>query len=397
MSEEFSIPSRPDALEAADGRYGVSAPSDFATMSEAAVVSALEDAREQADAAPPDAAFTERETLSAVYSALRAFGSLSPKAIELLRVTLVDATERLLVVVRRVAKPNAAASDHELLEPRSALKLHTFLLSWLLTSAAARDDEAAPASRAAPAKGGKGKSAATAAAGRWDRMALLESVAIALVGAAECELAALWGLGAPDEPFLQLLTRGACAVLERPDLAKAAALRRPALELLACVGGRYGQRVAVVTCAVDLLHKCEHATSALVELVSRLSAGAAASAGDAEGQAALLSELVGELAMSAGATDSGDSAAARGVAAFLVEASEKAPAALLPHLDLVASQLAAESYTVRSGVVHALGALRRAAPRARVRHGRAGRPVVCAAWWARRAPLPHASPREPAF
>ena len=373
---EFAIPARPEDLEAADGRFSVREAVDVSALSEQAILSLLEDTREQADAASPEHALSERETLAALYSALRSFGSLPPRAIVVLRAILIDATKRLLVVVRRVAKPSAAPSDAELLAPRSAIKLHAFLLSWLLTAAAARDDEGAAAPRGAASKGAKGRASAAANVAGWERAALLESVALALVSAAECELAALWGLGAPDEPFLQLLTRGACALLERADLAKSAPLRRPALELLAAVGGRYGQRVAVIACAVELLHTCEHATLALAELVARLAAaasaeggGAGADAPDADGTALFLAELVAELAMSATATD-GDTAAARGVAALLVEVSEKSPAALLPHLPTVAAQLAAESYTVRSGVVHALGArAARAARRARARPG----------------------------
>ncbi|KAJ1635239.1 hypothetical protein T492DRAFT_863817 [Pavlovales sp. CCMP2436] len=383
---EFAIPAGPADLAQEPGRFSMGKAADFSVRDAASVVSALENVRECADAAPAELALSERETLETVYSALRAFGGLHPKAIDTLRAILLDATERLLILVRRVARPGSS-SDRELLAPRSALKLHVFLISWMLGAAAAREDDGASA---VPAKG-KGKGAASKGGKSWDRLATLVALSGALVTAAECELSSLWRLGAPEEPFLHLLTRGACALLERADLAKLPTLRGPALDLLSTVGGRYGQREQVVACCVDLLHKSEHSPAALAELVERLAGAAPEPTGDeadeevddeptpgrgggrggkgkgpvsrraggsngvdAEANERLLASLVRELAASATADGGADSAAARAVASFLVEAAERAPAVLLAHVATVAPQLASDSYTVRSGVVHAL-------------------------------------------
>lgn len=362
MEDEFAIPARADELEGRGGRFGVAERVDVSAMPAAAVLAALEDARERAFDAAPEDALSERATLDTVYSALCGFGELPAAAVGSLRRTLAESTDRLVAVVRRVAKLDMARSDAELVGPRSALKLHAFFVSWLVTAALGREEDAptrastAKGARASTAKGGK-----AAAAGSWERAALLEDMLLRLNAALECELAALWGLSAPDESFMHLFTRAACALLEHPTLSKNAAIRRPAVEVLATAAARFGQRLAVVTSCVELVHKCEHVPPYLAELAVRLTA--------ADDGVQVVGELVhdvGAAAAAAGAAGA-DSSGARGAAALMVELAERLPEVLLANVGALMPQLASDNYTVRSGVVQAFGARRAPCARARAR------------------------------
>ena len=185
----------------------------------------------------------------------------------------------------------------------------------------------------------------------WGTEAARERVLAVLLDVLEAApLAALWRPGAPEEEFLALFVRTAFLCLETPAACRARAAKRCAAVVLGTLVARHGQAAAVVAAAFRLLHKCEHAPAPVADVLQTVATEF--------GAAPVVARAVREIARLDAADLAREGTLARNAAALLAELAERVPRLVLPAVPVLLPHLEhGESYTVRNGIVQAIGSI----------------------------------------
>lgn len=156
-----------------------------------------------------------------------------------------------------------------------------------------------------------------------------------------------------------LLVRMTLQVLEQPSAAKdknARAVLSRCLSSALLLDPR--QRLPAITAFLHALNRHEHLPAPMVDVLVRLAEE------NTESLKPIVVEFVREIARVPSEDLARDATAAKALAAFMGGLSEKMPDIFRANLALVLSQLEGESYTMRNGVVHVIGALIKAHPNA---------------------------------
>eukprot|EP00887_Chlorella_sp_A99_P003643 scaffold7.g3643.t1 len=258
-----------------------------------------------------------------------------------------------------LAQPPDAVEPEAVRQHRSAFKAYLFFLSWVsgLASRESRDAAPAPAPAASAAGGGRGrkkKGGAEVAVG-WDWGAQQAKVVKAVAQAMNTDLWALFRPGWPEEGLMVRITQLAVGALEAPASAKDAELVGQAAHVLAVAALKYGQLEPVASALVDLVSKHEH-TPIPVAAVLRYSI---AQYDDGRLAATVVGELAAvdpaEYERQQGA--SGEKAGVRSVAALVEELAERLPRFMAGQIALLLPHLGGKAYSLRQGIVHAIGHL----------------------------------------
>lgn len=152
------------------------------------------------------------------------------------------------------------------------------------------------------------------------------------------------------------LVRMILHVLEQPPAAKDKNIRAV---LARCLGAALmldeKQNLPAITAIFHALIRYEHLPGPLADILVRMTQ-------EHQSLCPFVVEFVAEIARVPSDTLSKDPGTAKALATFMLDLSERMPAVFQTNLALVLSLLHAESYTVRNGVVHIIGALIRHAP-----------------------------------
>lgn len=159
----------------------------------------------------------------------------------------------------------------------------------------------------------------------------------------------LWDPPVVDDEFVSLVTNSCYKLLENPEITHAVNkdLRDAICHILGVMVKRYNHGLSASLKIIQLLQHFEH-------LVGPLSSAVAVCA-DEYGYKSIVSELIREIGRINGAELSRDTSGTRAYSAFLVEMTEKCPAAVLPNISLLLCHLDGESHAMRNGVLASVG------------------------------------------
>jgi condensin complex subunit 1 len=182
-------------------------------------------------------------------------------------------------------------------------------------------------------------------------------------------------MSAVEEDFAQQFVRAGMHALEDAAACRSAEARAAAFDLVAIPARLYGQGVNVTVSLIHFLHNFEHAPAVIAELLEHMARGGAAGDGDGDDSAA--GSAAGSAAADVSAANGGgdraagdvireigrmspddiarDAGGTRNVAAFLPELAQRLPRAVLSNIAVLLPHLGSESYTMRNGVVQAIG------------------------------------------
>jgi condensin complex subunit 1 len=190
-------------------------------------------------------------------------------------------------------------------------------------------------------------------------------------------LGRLWNLSVPEEDFVQLLARPACALLEASAAGRGLSEKSLGLLVLLIDSLVREWQQAGPLGAVLVDHVIKHA--ALTPIVARVFAAvdAAAASAPADGATvAVAQEMLADFLRADAAELARSTESAKNVEAFLLQLATLRPALLLACVDDVLGFLQTESYVLRNAVVQCVGRVISAAAELGDESEEAGTPLV---------------------
>ena len=273
------------------------------------------------------------------------------------RVQLLDALTTSIVCLSAwmdgvLSSPDDSEDKSLLGEYRSAYKVYIFLAQWI---AKVSSREAMATSMNALDAGKKTGGRRKKKDGDWDWQdqsgKLLKSVA-------RCMALDLWKVfrpARPDDAVLVSLIQLSTNCLSCAACAKDAEAVMHAGQILGLTGLRYQQLDAVSAAMVDLLNQYEH-TPAMVAEMLRYSV---AEWDDGRLAAAVIQEIasIDALEYERQQNATGEKAGVRSVAAFVDELAKRLPKLMVTQMSLLLPHLGGKAWTLRSGIISAIGHL----------------------------------------
>jgi hypothetical protein len=196
----------------------------------------------------------------------------------------------------------------------------------------------------------------------------------------KCLLQLAFSGASPEDAYLYLFVRAACALLESRSLCRQERARGLLVELVTDCLSQYGQGNRLCPILVHALERHEHVATLLVDMIlvlghqtqehmpaaddltekdpnhpsgpSRTILPLSASS---SGRAGCIRDLVTQVVQIPLSELARDHACARNVARFLTEFADRAPSLLIPYLPLWIPHLDGEAYVLRNALVHAFG------------------------------------------
>ncbi|XP_060583069.1 condensin complex subunit 1-like isoform X2 [Ruditapes philippinarum] len=159
----------------------------------------------------------------------------------------------------------------------------------------------------------------------------------------------LWDPPVVDDEFVSLVTNCCYKMLENPEITHAVNkdFRDAICHIIGVMVKRYNHGLSASLKIIQLLQHFEH-------LVGPLSSAVKVCVED-YGYKSIVAELIREIGRMDGSDFSRDTSGTRAYSAFLVEMTEKCPAAVLPNISLLLCHLDGESHAMRNGVLAAMG------------------------------------------
>ncbi|KAF6003451.1 hypothetical protein F1559_000339 [Cyanidiococcus yangmingshanensis] len=187
----------------------------------------------------------------------------------------------------------------------------------------------------------------------------------------------------PEDAYLYLFVRTACALLESRSVCRQERARALLVELITDCLSRYGQGNRLCPILVHGLQRHEHVAAVLVDIIQALGSDAhkrqpcglddptnddevsdhrsevlpavmPLSASN-DGRCGCIRDLITQVAQIPLTELARDHVCARNVARFLTEFADRVPSCLIPYLPLWIPHLDGEAYLVRNALVHAFG------------------------------------------
>ncbi|WAR15385.1 CND1-like protein [Mya arenaria] len=159
----------------------------------------------------------------------------------------------------------------------------------------------------------------------------------------------LWDPPVVEEEFVSLVTNCCYKMLENPEMTHAVNkdTRDAICHIIGVMVKRYNHGLGASLKIIQLLQHFEH-------LVSPLATAVSVCVQDYSYKS-IVAELIREIGRMDGSDLARDSSGTRAYSVFLVEMTEKCPAAVLPNISLLLGHLDGESYMMRNGVLAAMG------------------------------------------
>ncbi|KAL4220856.1 meiotic chromosome condensation [Mactra antiquata] len=159
----------------------------------------------------------------------------------------------------------------------------------------------------------------------------------------------LWDPPVVDDEFVSLVTNCCYKLLENPEITHVVSKdeREAICHILSIMVKRYNHGLGASLKIIQLLQHFEHLVGPLSSVIKVCV--------DDYGYKSIVSELLREIGRMDSSDLSRDTSGTRAYTSFLVEMTEKCPAAVLPNISLVLCHLDGESYSMRNGVLGAMG------------------------------------------
>ncbi|KAG7674430.1 hypothetical protein Ndes2437B_g00695 [Nannochloris sp. 'desiccata'] len=298
----------------------------------------------------------DQQNFDQLCSLVRCFDLLEgPKRRQLLDALCSSLTCLNAWIDRLMATPSDSSDRDAMIDYRSAFKVYLFFLQWI-AKLAGREALAAATNAnaaAAPTKARGRKKAVDD--GSWDWPVQFTKVMKAVGRALNTDLWALFRPNRPDQNTLVKLIQLAGAALENPAAAKDEELAGGAAHVLAVTAIKYQQLDAVSATLVDALNRFEHTPPLVAELLRY----SVAQWDDGRLAAAVIGDIAAvdpsEYERQQNAT--GEKAGVRSVAAFVEEMASRLPRLMATQIALLLPHLGGKAWTLRSGIVTAIGYL----------------------------------------
>lgn len=259
---------------------------------------------------------------------------------------------------RVLANPADSLDRESLGGYRSAFKAYLFYLQWISKIAGQEAREAAASATVSLTGAGTGKGRGKKKAADesvWDWPSQYARVMNAVGQSLNTDLWALFRPNRPDQTVLLKLIQLATAALGLPDAAKDEELAGGAAHILAVTAIKYQQLDSVAAALVDALNGHEHTPPLVAELLRY----SMAQWDDGRLAAAVVADVAAvdpaEYERQQNAT--GEKAGVRSVAAFVEEMASRAPRFMAGQIALMLPHFGGKAWTLRSGIVTAVGYL----------------------------------------
>ncbi|KAJ8021490.1 Condensin complex subunit 1 [Holothuria leucospilota] len=225
---------------------------------------------------------------------------------------------------------------------RNAVKMLTYLLCQMADAFEAETSK--PSIDIATSKRGKSKKK-TVAGTDWEseRANFLET----MVKILQLEINRLWEPPVVEEEFVNLVSGSCYKMLENPEVMKNKVTKDNLVHVLAILVKRYNHALSASVKLLLLLQHFEHLTIPLAQAIQTIVT--------VFGVKSIVGEIIRELGRMDQQDLARDNSGTRGYAGFISELSDLIPDAILPSISLLLIHLDGESYTMRNGVLTALG------------------------------------------
>ncbi|XP_077998535.1 condensin complex subunit 1-like [Glandiceps talaboti] len=221
------------------------------------------------------------------------------------------------------------------------------MISYLLCQfAEAFEAESTKPSMTSTVGKGRKKSAKKTVSGmEWEseREHFIQSICQVL----QLEVSRLWEPPVVEEDYTNLVANCCYKLLENPEVSRHKATREAIFRLLGVLVKRYNHSLSASLKIIQLLQHFEHLVSPMAVAIEMFVKDF--------GVKSVVSEIMREIGRMDPKDLARDNSGTKAYAAFLVELSERIPAAMLPNISVLLCHLDEESYTMRNGVLGVIG------------------------------------------
>ncbi|KAG0630533.1 hypothetical protein M758_1G185600, partial [Ceratodon purpureus] len=230
---------------------------------------------------------------------------------------------------------------------RNALKIYSYFLHSILVVEEAGEVE--PVTKAPSGKGKKTQPRKAHVPAKWNWDVHRTRIVRLLATALQIDLRQLYSMSQPEENLIAFFSKAAFSLLENPAYVKEKDLKDALCNIIAACAAKYGHVVPVTSTILNLLHKYEHLSVYLAELV--------ALAEEKYHNSSLPVAVLREIGHINPEDFKRDNSGADSVSAFLVAMAERLPKIMTVNLSIITPHLDGESYKMRNAIVQVIGTL----------------------------------------
>jgi hypothetical protein len=273
-------------------------------------------------------------------SVISNFGSISQS----IREHYWDITIEALANACTIASDDEDNTDRS--TQRSVIKMFVYLISQFVDKFESLTANSSTAAAAAPKKSRKTKKM-SGSGHLWDEQR--EKLLVTLMHFLEQDLVQFWDPPTPEmlEDVTGLVIGICYKFLESPVISRDKELLQPIASLLGLIVKRYHQNLTVSIKMIQLIQNYEHVVSPICHCITIMV------------QEYQLNQFVCDVTKEISETDpknlSIDASGAKNFANFITELSQALPADLTPSIEQLMVHLKGESYTMRIGILSAMG------------------------------------------
>ncbi|KAG0620104.1 hypothetical protein M758_4G189600 [Ceratodon purpureus] len=295
----------------------------------------------------------EQSIFDQVYSLVRGYSFLEPSARGTLVESLCSNFSVLNPSISTISHASSETSEdaaymlQQMHSHRNALKIYSYFLHCILVVEEAADVE--PVTKAPSGKGKKVQPRKAHVPAKWNwefhRTRIIRLLATAL----QVDLRQLYSMSQPENNLIAFFAKAAFSLLENPSHVKEKDLKDALCNIVAACAAKYGYIVPVTSTILNLLHKYEHLSVYLAELV--------ALAEEKYHNSSLSVAVLREIGHINPDDFKRDNSGADSVSSFLVAMAERLPKLMTGNLSIITPHLDGESYKMRNGIVQVIGTL----------------------------------------
>ncbi|XP_024390641.1 condensin-1 complex subunit CAP-D2 isoform X6 [Physcomitrium patens] len=295
----------------------------------------------------------EQDVFDKVYSLIRGFPFLEPSA----RGSLVESLcSNLAVLITSITAQSHASSEstedaaymlQQMHLHRNALKIYSYFLQCVLIMEEAA--EVKPVLKATTGKGKKVHPRKEPVPAKWSWDVPRTRIVRLLATTVEIDLRHLYSMSQPENDFIALFAEAAFLLLENSAYTKEKDLKDALCNILAACAAKYGYIVPVTSTILNLLHKYEHLSVHLAEVVSM--------AEEKYHDRGLPMSILRGIGHINPLDLKRDNFGADSVSSFLVAMAERMARFMTDNLSIITPHLNGESYKMRNAIVQVIGTL----------------------------------------
>lgn len=288
-----------------------------------------------------------------VYSLVRGFSFLDSSARGSLVESLCSNFAVLNPSITAISYASGESSEdaaymlQQMQSHRNALKIYSYFLHSILVVEEAAEVE--PSTKAPSGKVKKTQPRKAHVPAKWDWDVHRTRIVRLLATALQVDLRQLYSMSQPEENLIAFFAKAAFSLLENPTYVKDTDLKDALCNIVAACAAKYGYVVPVTSTILSLLHKYEHLSVYLAELVVL--------AEEKYHNSSLPVAVLREIGHINPEDFKRDNSGADNVSSFLVAMAERLPKLMTVNLSIITSHLDGDSYKMRNAIVQVIGTL----------------------------------------